>query len=436
MDKCEWDNVHTHFNSCALTGAAAFFAGIPDAAMVVNGPLWCYFYALRYLERACPSMDHRFYCTQPDNNAVVYGTEDCLLETLSVIREGSQPSVLLIENSCAISLIGDDIAGIANEAKLSCPVVCLDSGGLKGSFSAGYQAGAKAYFTKMPLKPRGEVRPHTVNLLGCTLGYYNAASDIEEIKRLLALAGYQVLACPGAGSSTEEIAAMTKAELNIVIHEELGGSIAQYLQKEYGMPYLSLLPPYGMEGSMNWLKTIGKLMWMGDSSLAAAQQEADELRKRIDGPVLDMQRTWGDLWFENTLIAAPSSIALGIAAALRLEWVDSGALTVVLQNGVLSYPVADCIDTVLHRQGDSLAIEGQLAGLTGGLLLGSSNEKAFLQQKAVSNVLCQNIALPVYDEIILSSRPFMGIRGACHMTERLWNQYISLCQWENKQEKC
>jgi hypothetical protein len=107
-------------------------------------------------------------------------------------------------------------------------------------------------------------------------------------------------------------------------------------------------------------------------------------------------------------------------------------LTAVLQNGVLSYPVSDCIDTVLHGQGDSLAIEGQLAGLTGGLLLGSSNEKAFLQQKAVANVLCQNIALPVYDEIILSTRPFMGIRGACHMTETLWNQYINLCQRENK----
>lgn len=428
MDKHAWDNVHTHFNSCALTGAAAFFAGIPDAAVVVNGPLWCYFYALRYIERACPSVGNRFYCTQPDNNAVIYGTEDCLLEILAVIRENTKPSVLLIENSCAISLIGDDVAGIARQAKLSCPVVSLDSGGIKGSFSDGYQAGAKAYFSKIPLQSRGEARPRTVNLLGCTLGYYNAANDIGEIKRLLALAGYQVLACPGAGSSTEEIAGMTKAELNIVIHEELGGGIAQYLQKEYGMPYLSLLPPYGMEGSMKWLRTIGQIMWMSDTSLAVVQQEIDELSKKMDGAILDMQRIWGDLWFDQTLIAAPSSIALGIAEALRLEWINTGFLTVILQNGILSNAAPDCIDRILNGQGDSLAIESQLAGLTGGLLLGSSNEKALLQQKAVANVLCQNIAFPVYDEIILSTRPFMGIRGACHMNERLWNQYISRCQ--------
>lgn len=424
----EWDNIRTHFNSCALTGAAAFFAGIPDAAIVVNGPLWCYFYALRYLERACSGLDYRFYCTQPDNHAVVYGTEECLLETLAAVQEKASPSVLLIENSCSVSLIGDDIAGIAGQAGLSCPVVCMDSGGLKGAFSEGYQAGAKAYFSAMPLESRGEVRPHTVNLLGCTFGYYNAASDMEEIKRLLESAGYQVLACPGAGSSVEEIALMTKAELNIVIHEELGGSIAQYLQKEYGMPYISLLPPYGIEGSINWLKTIGQLMWMGEKSLAAAQQEAAMLSRKIDGALLDMQRVWGDLWFEKTLIAAPSSVALGIAQALRLEWLDTGTLTAVLQNGELSYAMPDCIDLRLNGQGDSMAIERELAGLAGGLLLGSSNEKALLLQKGVTGVLQQNIALPVYDEMILSPRPFMGIRGACHILERIWNQYTRLCR--------
>jgi len=224
----------------------------------------------------------------------------------------------------------------------------------------------------------------------------------------LALAGYQVLACPGAGSSTEEIAAMTKAELNIVIHEELGGSIAQYLQKEYGMPYLSLLPPYGMEGSMKWLRTIGRIMWMSDTSLAVVQQEIDELSKKMDGAILDMQRIWGDLWFDQTLIAAPSSIALGIAEALRLEWIDTGFLTVILQNGILSNAAPAYIDRILNGQGDSLAIESQLAGLTGGLLLGSSSEKALLQQKAVANVLCQNIAFPVYDEIIPVHVPSWG----------------------------
>lgn len=232
--KEQWDNVCTQVNTCALTGAAAFFAGIPDAAIVANGPLWCYFYARRYLEKSCPSIGQRFFGTQPDNNAVVYGTEECLLELLQLVRESSSPSVLLIENSCAVSLIGDDIAGIATQATMPCPVICIDSGGLIGGFWEGYKAAAKAYFDAMPLNPRRMVKPRTINLLGCTTGYYNAKSDLQELKRMLTLAGYQVLASPGAGSSTAEITTMAQAELNLVVHEELGGDMAKYLQQQYG----------------------------------------------------------------------------------------------------------------------------------------------------------------------------------------------------------
>lgn len=46
----KWENICSRADTCALTGAAAFFAGIPKSEVLVNGPLWCYFYALRHLE--------------------------------------------------------------------------------------------------------------------------------------------------------------------------------------------------------------------------------------------------------------------------------------------------------------------------------------------------------------------------------------------------
>ena len=91
MAKTErWGNIDCNVNTCALTGAAAFFGGIPKAEIIANGPLWCYFYALRYLEKADPKIERRFQGTQPDNTAVVYGTEDCLLETLTKLKENSK----------------------------------------------------------------------------------------------------------------------------------------------------------------------------------------------------------------------------------------------------------------------------------------------------------------------------------------------------------
>ena len=40
-----WGNICERVDTCALTGAAAFAAGIKDAKILANGPLWCYFYA-------------------------------------------------------------------------------------------------------------------------------------------------------------------------------------------------------------------------------------------------------------------------------------------------------------------------------------------------------------------------------------------------------
>jgi nitrogenase molybdenum-cofactor synthesis protein NifE len=416
-------------NACALTGAAAFFAGIDDAVTVDNGPLWCYFYALRYLERPCPSVRSRFFCSQPDNHAIIYGSEECLLDILAIVKATCQPAVVFIENSCSLGLIGDDLAGIAHQADLSCPVICLDSGGLLGEYGDGYRAASKLYFESMPLKPRGIVLPHTVNLLGCTVGYYNGANDLLELKRLLTLAGFTVVACPGAGSNVAEIAELTQAALNLVIHDELGLDLAKQLQQVYGMPYLSLLPPYGLDGTVTWLRRIAQALGVNEANLTTVQAEIESRRQYLQTGILDMQQLWGDLWYEKTFLAAPASIALGLAQALRNEWLDTDQVIVQFTDGDLPDQVPSEIDEVFVSDQDGVTVINHLTGLTAaGLLLAGSNEKALLQRQGIKNIVCHNITLPVYDEVILGGQPFMGVRGTAYMLEQLWNRYALFCQ--------
>ena len=59
----EWGNVCSRVDPCALTGAAAFFTSIKGAEVLVNGPLWCYFYALRHLEKSNSRLGERFHET-------------------------------------------------------------------------------------------------------------------------------------------------------------------------------------------------------------------------------------------------------------------------------------------------------------------------------------------------------------------------------------
>jgi nitrogenase molybdenum-iron protein alpha/beta subunit len=426
MAEAQWENICAANNTCALIGAAAFFAGIPDAVLVCNGPLWCYYYALRYLEKSCPALSRRFFCTQLDNNAVIYGTEDYLLEVLRYIKENTRPSVILIENSCAISLIGDDIAGIARQADLPCPVVVIDCNGLTGGFGAGYQGAARAFFNVAPLRPSQKL-PQTVNLLGCSIGYYNAGNDMAELKRLLTMEGLQVLASPGAGSSFDTIARMSRAELNIVVHEELGGEIAAYLFQQYGIPYLTLLPPYGIAASLDWLRRVTEAVKGKNAKLVTAVSEADDLRQRLQTAIMEITHLWGELYFKNTLIVAAASVACGLSQALRREWVDTDYLTIAVPDGRPPAFPPEGVDQIIDTNRNSVALEKLFPRLAGGLLLGSSNETNLLRRQAIPAVVSLNIAFPVYDEVLLCNLPFMGLKGACHVQERLWNYYLRNC---------
>ena len=422
--KIEWDNACTQVGACALTGAVGFFAGITDAAVVVNGPLWCSFYARRHLERQCPSLAERFFCSQADNEAVVYGTEACLSETLQLVRTQCAPAVLLIINNCSVGLIGDDLAGIARQADLPCPAVCMDGGGLTGGFWDGYRAAAKAYFSQIPLAKRTLIEPGSVNLLGMSVGYYNAENDRRELQRILELAGYRTLTCPGANNTVHELAELSRAELNVVVHEELGGELARQLKADYDMPYISLLPPYGIEDTLSWVNMISARM-QSRPGIGLLRQEAELRGREVRTAVTDMERIWGDLWFEQAVVAAPGSVAMGLARALRREWADIGTLTVVAHDALPAITLPQQADRILDGTGDSEAIQECLRNLTDGLLLGSGSETAFLRQQRVTGTLCRNIALPVYDEIILDGWPFMGLRGATRWQENLWNGFAA-----------
>ena len=61
MQQSEWENSCHRIGTCALTGSAALFASIPGSYVIVNGPLWCYFYAMKYIDDSMPGAAERFY---------------------------------------------------------------------------------------------------------------------------------------------------------------------------------------------------------------------------------------------------------------------------------------------------------------------------------------------------------------------------------------
>ena len=418
-----------HMSTCALTGASAFFNAIPGSFMLINGPLWCYFYAMKYVEDYDASALRRFHCTQPEGNALVYGTEKDLLAGLDFVKANFTPERVFLLNNCSVSLVGDDIAGIAAKAELPFPVYAADCGGIAGDFAEGYEIALLRVIeeAKKNAKANSDLASPSVNLLGLSPTYFRGEEDIKEIRRILETAGYRINAIPGGGSAWGEIMRLLQADLNLVLRDELALKAAKELQEEFGTPYLSVGMPYGIVGTLRWLDAINAVL--PAKNREAIRQEAETVNARLQFRSSNMQSLWGPLWFDNILIAAPPSEAAGIAEAVRGEWADTGNLVIHFTQDTALRPPAATKICIAGK--DDAAMKETFENWSGGLVMGSSLEASRLVRLKKPFVNC-NIVLPSYHEIIATDSPLCGIRGAAYLFERIWNAKLSGCMDEVK----
>ena len=418
-----------HMSTCALTGASAFFDAIPGSFMLINGPLWCYFYAMKYVEDYDASALRRFHCTQPEGNALVYGTEKDLLAGLDFVKTNFTPERVFLLNNCSVSLVGDDIAGIAAKAELPFPVYAADCGGIAGDFAEGYEIALLRVIeeVKRNAKAKSDLASPSVNVLGLSPTFFRGEEDIKEIRRILEMAGYRINAIPGGGSAWSEIMRLPQADLNLVLRDELALKAAKELQEEFGTPYLSVGMPYGIVGTLRWLDAINAVL--PAKNREAIRQEAETVNARLQFRSSNMQSLWGPLWFDNILIAAPPSEAAGIAEAVRGEWADTGNLVIHFTQDTALRPPAATKICIAGK--DDAAMKETFENWSGGLVMGSSLEASRLVRLKKPFVNC-NIVLPAYHEIIATDSPLCGIRGAAYLFERIWNAKLSGCMDEVK----
>ena len=411
-----------HMSTCALTGASAFFDAIPGSFMLINGPLWCYFYAMKYVEDYDASALRRFHCTQPEGNALVYGTEKDLLAGLDFVKTNFTPERVFLLNNCSVSLVGDDIAGIAAKAELPFPVYAADCGGIAGDFAEGYEIALLRVIeeVKKNAKAKSNLASPSVNVLGLSPTYFRGEEDIKEIRRILETAGYHINAIPGGGSAWSEIMRLPQADLNLVLRDELALKAAKELQAEFGTPYLSVGLPYGIAGTLRWLENLNAVL--PAKNLEAVRLEAETVNARLQFRSSNMQSLWGPLWFDNILIAAPPSEATGIAEAVRGEWADTGNLVIHFTQDTALRPQAATKICIAGK--DDAAMKETFENWSGGLVMGSSLEASRLVRLKKPFVNC-NIVLPAYHEIIATDSPLCGIRGAAYLFERIWNAKLS-----------
>lgn len=99
----------------------------------------------------------------------------------------------------------------------------------------------------------------SANIIGISTPGFHNQHDCRELKRLLRESGVSINQIIPEGEFLKNLKDLPRAWFNTVPYREMGLMAATFLEKEYGMPYLSTTP-IGISNTADFIVQIGKLL--------------------------------------------------------------------------------------------------------------------------------------------------------------------------------
>ena len=237
--------------ACVYSGARVVLNPITDAIHLVHGPIGCagYTWDIRGAKSSGVETNRSSFSTDMKELDVIFGGEDKLSNAIDELVGLYTPPIILVYSTCIVGVIGDDIEAVCKIASMkhNIPVIPVKSEGFKGNKSDGYKAACDALkqLIKRPQKEKAaenkpeishEIMKPRINILGD----FNVAGDVWLIKPLFEQMGIEVIVSLTGDSTVKSISRAAEADLNLV---QCSGSmtyLAKWMQKEYGIPYLTV----------------------------------------------------------------------------------------------------------------------------------------------------------------------------------------------------
>ena len=315
---------------------------------------------------------------------IVFGGEEALREALVRADKLYNTPLLAVIAGCAPAVIGDDIEAVVNSVELNKEVVWMDAAGFKDNMRKGYE---EALVHLARLMKECETVKKSINLIGFCPDDFKVDADLKEIKRLLNSAGIKVN-CVISECSFHEFVNAPAAELNVVMGQ--GTELAEHMKKEFGVPYLEVGYPYGLEGTTDFINAICEHLHI----------EAKE--KELDFDLEPFKRIY---LYLHELYGTPVSVIGDFHAEPMARFLDRE----------LGFDV----EVLNSNEDDYYTFEQNVRNSNTTILFGSSFERNIAAELRIPLV---RFTYPVFDHVcVYDDAPFAGFRGAVCLTETILN---------------
>jgi light-independent protochlorophyllide reductase subunit B len=267
----------------------------------------------------------------------------------------------------------------------------------------------------------------SANIIGIfTLGFHNQ-HDCRELKRLFRDLGIFVNQIIPEGGSLNSLKDLPRAWFNIIPYREVGLMTACFMEKEYGIPFVSITP-MGILDTAEFIRQMEKLVNAWASILP--EKKANYLPYIKDQTNFVSQAAWFSKSIDCQNLAGKEVVVFGDAthaASITKILVKEMGIRVKCSGTYCKHDtewfneqVQDLCDEVLITE-DHTEVGDTIARIEPSAIFGTQMERHIGKR---IDIPCGVISSPVHiQNLPLGYRPFLGYEGTNQIADLVYNSF-------------
>jgi light-independent protochlorophyllide reductase subunit B len=363
-----------------------------------------------------------------DRNVLARGSQEKVVDNITRKDQEESPDLIVLTPTCTSSILQEDLQNFVSRAAMDTKgdVMLADVNHyryneLQAADRTLHQV-VKYYLEKARKQeqlPTGKTEKPSVNIIGIsTLGFHNQ----HELKRLMTDLGIEVNEVIPDGASVHNLRNLPCAWFNLVPYRELGLMTAEYLESEFGMPYVDIAPM----GVVETARCIRKIQQVINQQGAAVDFE-----DYINNQTLYVSQA---AWFSRSIdcqnLTGKKAVVFGDnthAAAMTKILAREMGIHVVLAGTYCKYDsewfreqVSEYCDQVLISE-DNAEIGDAIARHEPAAIFGTQMERHVGKRL---DIPCGVIAAPIHiQNFPIGYKPFMGYEGTNQIADLVYNSF-------------
>jgi light-independent protochlorophyllide reductase subunit B len=366
-----------------------------------------------------------------DRNVLARGSQEKVVDNITRKDAEEHPDLIVLTPTCTSSILQEDLENFVQRAQLESKgdVLLADVNHYRvnelQAADRTLQQIVQFYIQKARKKgelPTSKTEKPSVNIIGIsTLGFHNN-HDCTELKRLMADLGIEVNEVIPEGASVHNLKNLPKAWFNLIPYRELGVLSANYLQQEFGMPFVDITPM----GVVETARCIRKIQ-----EIINAQGADVDYEDFINEQTLHVSQA---AWFSRSIdcqnLTGKKAVVYGDsthAAAITKVLSREMGIHVVWAGTFCKYDadwfreqVSEYCDEVIISE-DHGAVGDAIARVEPSAIFGTQMERHVGKRL---DIPCGVISAPIHiQNFPIGYKPFLGYEGTNQLVDLIYNSF-------------